>query len=41
VRFAQFHDIDLAEAFEEKIEQNQEAYPVEQVKGSNKPKEEL
>jgi NTP pyrophosphatase (non-canonical NTP hydrolase) len=41
VRFAQFHNIDLAEAFEDKIEADKEAYPVDQVKGSNKPKEEL
>jgi NTP pyrophosphatase (non-canonical NTP hydrolase) len=27
VRFAQFHDVDLAEAFEDKIEANKEAYP--------------
>ena len=41
VRFAQFHDIYLAEAFEDKIEADKEAYPVDQVKGSNKPKGEL
>jgi NTP pyrophosphatase (non-canonical NTP hydrolase) len=41
VRFAQFHDVDLAEAFEDKLEANKEIYPVDQVKGSNTPKEGL
>ena len=41
MRFAQYRDIDLAEAFEDKLEANREAYAVDQVKGSTTPKEGL
>ncbi len=36
VRFAQRYDIDLSEALEKKIKVNEERYPLEKSKGSNK-----
>jgi len=36
VRLAQRYDIDLSRAFNEKMEENKEKYPVEEAKGSAK-----
>lgn len=41
VRLAQMNDIDLATAFNEKMEQNRKKYPIEKAKGSNKKYNEL
>lgn len=35
LRFAQMNQIDLSKAIEEKIEKNDEKYPVEKIKGKN------
>lgn len=40
LRFAQLHDIDLSEAFEKKMEKNQELYPEQDFTGSNLKKHE-
>lgn len=40
-RLAQKYDIDLAEAFDRKMEKNKKKYPVEKAKGSNKKYNEL
>lgn len=36
LRFAQFYDIDISTAFKRKVEKNNQKYPVELFKGSNK-----
>ena len=36
LRFAQLYDIDLTEAFDRKMEENERKYPVEKARGSNK-----
>ena len=41
VRLAQKYDIDLSDAFERKMRENTEKYPVEKAKGSNKKYNEL
>ena len=41
VRLAQRYDIDLAEAFDRKMEKNAKNYPVDKAKGSNKKYNEL
>jgi NTP pyrophosphatase (non-canonical NTP hydrolase) len=41
LRFAQKYDIDLADAFEKKMEKNRKKYPVEKSKGSNKKYDEF
>ncbi|MEK6840823.1 MAG: nucleotide pyrophosphohydrolase [Nanoarchaeota archaeon] len=40
-RLAQRYDIDLAEAFDRKMDKNAKRYPVEKAKGSNKKYNEL
>jgi NTP pyrophosphatase (non-canonical NTP hydrolase) len=40
-RLAQKYDIDLAEAFERKMEKSAKKYPIEKAKGSNKKYNEL
>ena len=41
LRFAQKHNIDLSKTLRKKLEKNQEKYPVEKFKGSNKKYNEL
>jgi NTP pyrophosphatase (non-canonical NTP hydrolase) len=41
LRMAQMYDIDLASAFERKMEKNRIRYPIESAKGSNKKYDEL
>jgi NTP pyrophosphatase (non-canonical NTP hydrolase) len=41
IRIAQMNDIDLARAFDEKMEQNRKKYPIEKSRGSNKKYNEL
>ena len=36
VRIAQIYDIDLTDALDKKMEKNEQKYPVEKAKGSNK-----
>jgi len=36
VRMAQLYDLDLSEALDKKMKKNEEKYPVEKAKGSNK-----
>jgi len=41
LRFAQLYDIDLTEAFCRKMKENEQKYPVEKARGSNKKYDEL
>ncbi|MDY6777523.1 MAG: nucleotide pyrophosphohydrolase [Candidatus Nanohaloarchaea archaeon] len=41
LRIAQLYDIDISEAFDAKLEEIGEKYPVEKAKGSNKKYDEL
>ena len=41
LRFAQLYEVDLAEAFFDKMEENERKYPVEKARGSNKKYDEL
>ncbi len=41
IRFAQKYDIDIAESFQRKMDQNTKKYPIDKAKGSNKKYDEL
>ncbi len=41
IRFAQKYDIDIAESFQRKMDQNIKKYPIDKSKGSNKKYDEL
>ena len=41
IRFAQKYDIDIAESFQRKMDQNIKKYPIDKAKGSNKKYDEL
>lgn len=41
IRLAQMNDIDIATAFDEKMEQNRKKYPVDKARGSNRKYDKL
>jgi NTP pyrophosphatase (non-canonical NTP hydrolase) len=41
LRFAQLYEIDMTEAFDRKMEENERKYPVEKARGSNKKYDEF